>query len=164
MTSLKLSFAVTFIAALLLAAPAASASHYRLPIGDRCIVTDGELKALKREGITTTLELFERTARRADRETLARKTAIPFPRLTELASQVDLLRVTGVGPTMVRLLQTGGVRHTRDLRAAKVDALLARLQAANGIHRVTEELPPREMVEDWIDQARGMEQLLEGVQ
>ncbi|MCA9513586.1 MAG: DUF4332 domain-containing protein [Myxococcales bacterium] len=143
---------------------AAQASHYRLPIKDRPIVNADELRALAGQGIGTTLALFQRTAKLADRKELAAKSGIPMERLTELACQVDLLRVIGVGPSMMRLLQLAGVRHAGDLAAAGADDLLTRLEAANAAQKVADVLPRVEIVADWIGKAKALPSLLEGVQ
>jgi predicted flap endonuclease-1-like 5' DNA nuclease len=112
----------------------ASASHYRLPVDG--LVTVDETEALKKAGIATTLDLLDAIAPKAGRESVASKSGLTFARLTTLAAQVDLLRVNGLGPSMVRLLQAGGVRHARDLAKAAPAELRARLEAANGVHRI----------------------------
>jgi len=141
---------------------AAQASHYRLPADG--FVSDEELEALAKAGVHTTLDLLQRAAKVTDREALARKTGLPLTRLTTLACQVDLLRVKGLGPSMVRLLQTAGIRHTRDLRATEPDGLLERLRAANSIHHIAPVLPRTEILAEWIGQAKRLEWLLEGTQ
>ena len=151
--------AVAIVAAL---ATIAQASHYRLPADG--FVSDDEYAALKTAMVLTTSDLLQRAARVTDREALARVTGIPLARLTTLACQVDLLRVKGLGPSMVRLLQTAGVRHTRDLAAAGPGELLDRLRAANSIHNIAPVLPQPEVLEDWIAQAAKLEWLLEGTQ
>lgn len=147
---------------LVVAASGARASHYRLPADG--LVTEEEHAALKRAEVLTTLDLLRRAARVNDREALARDSGLPLTRLTTLACQADLLRVKGLGPSMVRLLQTAGIRHTRDLRATEPDGLLERLRAANSIHNIAPVLPQREILEDWIDQAKKLEWMLEGTQ
>jgi len=141
---------------------AALASHYRLPADG--LVSAHEHRVLDKHGIHTTEDLLRAAAPLASREALARKTRLPLPRLTTLACQVDLLRVSGIGPSMVKLLQSGGVRHTRDLRAASPAELAQRLSAANAIHNIAPVLPDEAMLEDWIAQATQLEWVLEGTQ
>ncbi|PKN56071.1 MAG: hypothetical protein CVU56_17985 [Deltaproteobacteria bacterium HGW-Deltaproteobacteria-14] len=140
----------------------AHASHYRLPADG--LVTGEEHAALKRVKVLTTLDLLRRAARVSDRESLARDSGLPLARLTTLACQADLLRIKGLGPSMVRLLQTAGIRHTRDLGATEPDGLLERLRAANSIHNIAPVLPQRAILEDWIDQAKRLDWTLEGTQ
>jgi len=146
----------------LTAAPqAARASHYRLATSG--LVSRVELTALEGAGVKTTADLLERTAPRRARRRLVRVTKLSSARLTELATQCDLLRVRGVGPTMVRLLQASGVRHTGLLSKTTAAALRAKMAAANKLYRVTEVLPDEATVGDWIAQARALPRLLEGV-
>lgn len=140
----------------------ASASHYRLPVDG--LVTVDETEALKKAGIATTLDLLDAIAPKAGRESVASKSGLTFARLTTLAAQVDLLRVNGLGPSMVRLLQAGGVRHARDLAKAAPAELRARLEAANGVHRIAPVLPSEGILEDWIRQASGLKPIVEGLQ
>lgn len=140
---------------------AASASHYRLPAAG--LVSGEETKSLNAANVHTTVDLLERTASVKDRKKLVRQTRISFVRLTELATQCDLLRIKGVGPSMVRLLQAAGVRHTMALKAASAGALMGRLEAANNSHRITEVLPDVTQVAAWIASAKGLEARLEGI-
>lgn len=149
-------------ALLLAASPMASASHYRLPVDG--LVTIDETEALKKAGIATTLDLLDAIAATAGRESVASKSGLTFARLTTLAAQVDLLRVNGLGPSMVRLLQAGGVRHARDLAKSAPGELRARLEAANGVHRIAPVLPSEGILEDWIRQAGGLKPIVEGLQ
>lgn len=153
---------VAVAALTVVATSGAHASHYRLPADG--LVTGEEHAALKRARVQTTLDLLRRAARVGDREDLARESGLPLARLTTLVCQADLLRVKGLGPSMVRLLQTAGIRHTRDLKATEPDGLLERLRAANSIHNIAPVLPQREILEDWIDQAKKLDWMLEGTQ
>ncbi|PIE19650.1 MAG: hypothetical protein CSA66_02210 [Proteobacteria bacterium] len=153
--------ALVFVASTAFVAPTAFASHYRLPAGG--MVTSEEHRQLKRVGVDTTLALLRRAAPVTGREDLARTSGLTFNRLTTLACQVDLLRIKGLGPSMVKLLQTAGVRHTRDLRASAVDDLHARLATANSIHHIAHVLPQPGVLDSWIGQAKALKQVLEGV-
>ncbi len=158
----KLGSLVAAIAALFLSTSPATASHYRLPVDG--LVTVEESEALKKAGISTTLDLLDAIATTAGREGVASKSGLTFARLTLLAAQVDLLRVNGLGPSMVRLLQAGGVRHARDLAKSAPAELRARLEAANGVHRIAPVLPSEGILEDWIRQAGGLKSVVEGLQ
>ncbi len=158
---LSLGAALLLGALALAVAPPARASHYRLATSG--IVSRAELTALQAAGVQTTADLLERTAPRRARVRLARATKLSAARLTELATQCDLLRVRGVGPTMMRLLQASGVRHTGLLSKATAASLRAKMGAANKLYRLTEVLPDEATVGDWIQQARALPRLLEGV-
>ena len=140
----------------------AHASHYRLPVEN--LITEAETESLKKAGIETTLALLDAIATVASREKVASRSGLTFARLTVLAAQVDLLRVNGLGPSMVRLLQAGGVRHARDLAAASAAELHKRIEAANSVHRIAPVLPSEGILEDWIKQAKGLKAIVEGLQ
>lgn len=143
-------------------AGSAFASHYRLPVDN--LINDNETEALKKAGIETTLALLDAVGSIAGREQVASKSGLTFARLSILASQVDLLRVNGLGPSMVRLLQAGGIRHARDLAQAAPADLHKRIEAANGVHRIAPVLPSEVILQDWIKQARSLKPVVEGLQ
>ena len=91
------------------------ASHYRLSPGFS-LVTEPERKALKSEGVRTTSALLKATGKRKARRALSKATGVSFARLTELATQCDLLRIKGLGPTAVRLLQAARVKRLDKFR------------------------------------------------
>ncbi|MCC6620470.1 MAG: DUF4332 domain-containing protein [Deltaproteobacteria bacterium] len=140
----------------------AHAGHYRLPVDN--LVTVDESNALSKAGIRTTLGLLDHVAPLDKRRALAAKSGLTFVRLSTLATQIDLLRVEGVGPSMVRLLQAAGIRHTRDLGAADAAGLREKMRVANGVHQISSVLPQEDVVRSWIESARGLPQILEGVQ
>lgn len=140
----------------------AQASHYRLPVEN--LVSEVETTALGKAGVDTTLVLLDKIAKVTARQALAAKTGLTFARLSTLASQVDLLRVGGVGPSMVRLLQAAGIRHTRDLKAASPAALRDKMRVANDVQGLTPVVPQEDVVRDWITQAAGLPQVVEGLQ
>lgn len=158
---LALGVASVVAALALIWAPPVWASHYRLSTSG--LVSRAELTALEGAGVKTTADLLERTAPRRARARLTRATGLSLARLTELGTQCDLLRVRGVGPTMVRLLQASGVRHTGLLSKSTAAALRVKMAAANKLHRLTEVLPDEATVGDWIAQAQALPRLLEGV-
>jgi len=156
----NLIVAVTTLVALGAAAPA-WAGHYRLPVEN--LITVEESGALSKAGIQTTLALLEQIARVGPRKAIAAKTGLTYVRLSTLAAQADLLRVEGVGPSMVLLLQAAGVRHTRDLGAADPAALRDKMAVANGVHNISPVVPQEDVVRSWIQHARGLPQIVEGL-
>lgn len=154
----------SIIVALLLSASslAAHAGHYRLPVDN--LVTIDESQALSKAGIQTTLSLLDHVAPVAKRKALAAKSGLTYVRLSTLATQIDLLRVEGVGPSMVLLLQAAGIKHTRDLGAADPAGLREKMRVANDVHNVSPVLPQEDVVRSWVTHARGLPQIIEGVQ
>lgn len=146
----------------LLAGPGlASASHYRF---DRVeLVTQGEQRALAHAGITDTRSLLGWTASRKRRVWLTRTTGLSYERLTALATQCDLLRIDGVGPSMVEALQKAAVQTTGDLARSQPPELLERLRKATAGTPLRYRLPTEDTLEMWIDNARHLRPLLEDI-
>ncbi|MEZ4269166.1 MAG: DUF4332 domain-containing protein [Myxococcota bacterium] len=141
--------------------PAAEASHYRLPAGG--LVSESEERSLVENSVDSTEALLTHTASLKARRALATATGLSYARLTELATQCDLLRIRGVGPSVVRLLQAAGTRHAAALRQARPEVLAAKIKAANSVHNIMEVLPDIASLTDWIAQARELPKVLEGV-
>jgi predicted flap endonuclease-1-like 5' DNA nuclease len=141
----------TLAVALLVPAPA-QAGHYRLPIEG--LIDESESQALAKAGVTTTLALLQEVASEAKRLKLAQKSGLTIGRVAALAAQVDLLRIDGLGPSMVRLLQGAGIRHSKDLAAAASVALRTKLEAVNGVQHIAGAIPLPEVLDSWIGQAK----------
>jgi len=140
-------------------APEAEASHYRF---DRIeLVTADEQRALRLAGIHDTQDLLRWTASRRNRAWLARTTAISYARLTELATVCDLLRIDGIGPTMVDALQKASIRDTTDLAYAAPTPLLERLRVVTRGTSMRQRLPDEDTLAMWIGDARRLPPLLE---
>ena len=148
------------LAAVLSAAPA-HAGHYRLPIEG--LVDDTDTKALAKAGVTTTLALLQEVATVAKRQKLAQRSGLTIGRVAALAAQVDLLRIDGLGPSMVRLLQSAGIRHSNDLAGAASAALRTKLEAVNGVQHISGTVPLPEVLDAWIGQAKKLPRAVEGL-
>jgi predicted flap endonuclease-1-like 5' DNA nuclease len=144
-----------------LPASPAWAGHYRLPVEG--LFAEGETAAFRKAGLDTTLALLNALAPTKAREQVARRTGISFTRLTLIAAEVDLLRVNGVGPSMVRLMQAAGIRHARDLGRAVATDLARRLEAANATQRIAPVTPNEDILRDWIGQAAALGAMVEGL-
>jgi len=140
----------------------ARASHYRLVSGFP-LITEPERVAFKNEKIRTTQALLKATGKRAARRALAKSTGISLPRLTELATQCDLLRVPGLGPSAVRLLQAARVRHTAGLRHSSASQLHGKLKAVKARLGLAQVVPQTAELQGWISHAKKLRTVLEGV-
>jgi predicted flap endonuclease-1-like 5' DNA nuclease len=149
-----------FALSLLAASSVAQASHYAITEVPR-LITSADAEKLKKAGITTTEELFDKAAKSTDRKALAKASGIKAPALMALAMRADLLRVKGVGTEMVLLLEAAGVKSTAELAKKDAAALTTAVTTANGSKKITEKLPSQVQLEDWIDQAKKLPQVLE---
>lgn len=155
----RLALAPLALALLLVTMGDALASHYRFSRIE--LVTPAEQRVLTRAGINDTRELLGWTASKRRRAWLAETTGLDYARLGILATQCDLLRVDGVGPSMVEALQKAGVQTTADLAHAGTAELLTRLQVATAGTALRYRLPGEDTLSVWIDHARHLRPLLE---
>ena len=158
----RLLLLVALVVAAFTAAPAARAGHYRLPIAG--LVDASDTAALAKAGVTTTLALLQEVSTEAKRKKLAQKSGLTIGRVAALAAQVDLLRIDGLGPSMVRLLQGAGIRHSKDLASAASAALRVKLEAVNGVQHIAGAVPMAEVLDSWIGQAKRLPRAVDGLE
>ena len=149
------------LAGLLLLPAHAQASHYRLPSSG--LVTKVEAKAFAKVGLTSTKALLEAGLVPKQRAVLARKTSIKKARIVDLVRQCDLLRISGVGPSMVRLFQEAGFRDTRGLSRATPATVWKRVSASNSRLRLMPEAPAKELVSVWVSEAKRLPRIVKGM-
>ncbi len=137
----------------------AAASHYRFARIE--MVTPAERAALAAVDVRDTRALLHYTARLSHRVWLARATRIDLDRLAELAAQCDLLRVDGIGPSMVEALHRAGVMDTGSLSREVPGPLLGRLRAATKGTSLRYRLPEESTLSWWIHAARRLRPLLD---
>jgi hypothetical protein len=139
----------------------ARASHYRL--AGSGLVKGKELAGLKKAGITTTKALLEQGATQKARRRMAKQSAIAMPRVLGLVEACDLLRIEGVGPTMVRLFQASGYRHTAKFRRVKSATVWSKIVAANTRLKLVPEPPAKGLVARWVRAAQSMKSVVKGL-
>ncbi len=144
-----------------LAAPVANASHYRLPIDP--MIPSAEATLLAKAGVTTTLALLQEVATPDKRTALAKKSGLTKQRVDDLAHQVDLLRIDGLGPSMVRLLQASGVMSSKALAAEDPAALHQKMTTTNASAQITPVIPQVGLVSAWIAAAKALPQVVTGL-
>ncbi|MGH7902764.1 MAG: DUF4332 domain-containing protein [Candidatus Dormibacteraceae bacterium] len=115
-------------------------------------VAPDECRRLRAIGIRHTNQLLHATNLEADRNTVARRTGIPPPRMLDLCQQCELLEISGMTqhlPVLRRL----GVTTLGALRGAEAADLHRRLVAATGPAAA----PTPGDVQYWISQARAID-------
>ncbi len=148
-----------FAATFLWLANSAQAGHYDLVDIDQ--IPAPERERLVGQGVTNTLQLLERGAKRKDRGALARKAQIPRKTLDLWVRFCDLLRVDGVGPKMAALFQACKVFEVKTFRNETPAALLLKMQEANAREQISEILPTEGHLEAWIGQAKRLPIIVE---
>jgi predicted flap endonuclease-1-like 5' DNA nuclease len=134
----------------------AGASPY--PLAE--ILDKATAETLAKEKVVTSDDLLQRGARVKDRQGLAKATKLPDRKLAEWVKMCDLLRIKGVGPEMVKLLNAGRVTTVKQLRGSKAAPLYKRLLEANKKKKITQNPPTEEQLTAWIEHAKKLELVL----
>jgi predicted flap endonuclease-1-like 5' DNA nuclease len=139
----------------------ARASHYA--VGDvPAIITADDAAKLTKAGVGTTEDLLQKAATPKDRKALTKASGLKATVVMDLARRCDLLRVKGVGPEMVLLLEASGVKTVADLAKKEAAALTSAADTANKAKKITEKPPTEPQFQDWIDQAKKLPPVIEG--
>lgn len=139
----------------------ALASHYA--VADvPSLITAPDAAKLAKAGVGTTEELLQKAAKPKDRKTLAKASGLSAGAVLDLARRCDLLRIKGIGPEMVLLLEAAGVKTAADLSKKEAAALTTEAAQANKAKKITEKPPTEPQFQDWIDQAKKLPVVIEG--
>jgi predicted flap endonuclease-1-like 5' DNA nuclease len=142
----------TVAAAIALFPASAAASHYDLSSID---LVDTDVQArLAKQKIATTEDLWKATATPAQVSRLARSTRVPAAQLREWHDFCDLLRLSGVGPKVARVLSLSGVVRLEHVAAQEPAALTQTIKTTNAGASILGKLPDEDTVRTWIEQAR----------
>ncbi len=108
-------------------------------------------------GITTTEALLRAGATPKERQELAEKIAVSVEIILKWVNRADLMRITGIGEQYSDLLEAAGVDTVPELAQRNPDNLHQKLVEINTEKHLVRRLPARDMVADWIEQAKGLE-------
>ncbi len=113
-------------------------------------------------GINTTQELLERARTPSMREQLAEESDISEKLILEWANLSDLMRIDGVGEEWSDLLEEVGVDTVPELGQRNPDNLWTAIDEfdVSKSHMVRQK-PSKDQVADWIEQAKGLDRMLE---
>ncbi|MFN8671027.1 MAG: DUF4332 domain-containing protein [Candidatus Sericytochromatia bacterium] len=112
-------------------------------------------------GIKYTDDYLKFAGTRKDREALAKKTGISAKLLLEWANHVDLMRIKGVGPKQSNLLEEAGVDSIKELSHRLADNLYPALDKANKAKNLVNQMPSKNQVKDWVEQAKVIKAVVE---
>jgi predicted flap endonuclease-1-like 5' DNA nuclease len=148
--TVTVAFALSFA---LLSARPAGASHYALTEVGR-LIPPSDAEKLQKAGVETTEQLLQKGGTAKDRKALAKASGLSAGTVTTLVKHCDLLRIKGVGPEMVLLLEAAGVKSIADLAKRDAAGLAAATESANKSKKISEKLPTEPQLGDWIEQAK----------
>jgi predicted flap endonuclease-1-like 5' DNA nuclease len=101
-------------------------------------------------------DLLEAGKTREGRIDLAEKTGISIKLILKWVNQSDLFRVDGVGTDYAQLLESAGVNTVVDLSRRNSRNLYTKLVQTNNEKNLVREVPTREVVEKWIQEAKNL--------
>ena len=113
-------------------------------------------------GINTTKDLIERARTPSKRERLAEESDISEKLILEWANLADLMRIKGVGEEWSDLLEEVGVDTVPELAQRNPNNLWEAIEDLDvSKTRLVRKKPTKDQVADWIEQAQGLERILE---
>ncbi len=111
---------------------------------------------LKAAGVDTVEKLLEVGATPQGRQQMEEKTGIGHKLILEWVNLADLMRVKGVGGEYADLLEEAGVDTVKELRHRNPANLHAALLETNEQKRLVRQVPGRNQVADWVEQAKAL--------
>ena len=130
----------------------AYASHYLLD--DVSFFSAAERERFGKQGIEDTEQFLKKASTPKARLALKAATGLEADRIEALAKLCDLLQVKGLGPKMALLFTATGLQHTDALSKADLNDLYPKMKEINNKRHISEVLPRREMVGNWIKAAK----------
>ena len=115
---------------------------------------------LRKNGIRTTEALLKRGATQRGRKELAKTTKLDEKLVLEWINRADLMRCKGVGSEYSDLLEAAGVDTVKELRRRNPVSLTAKMIELNDQKRLVRRLPTEAMVTGWIEDAKGLDQVV----
>jgi predicted flap endonuclease-1-like 5' DNA nuclease len=115
---------------------------------------------MKENGLKTISALLEKGKTEKGREKIAKDTGINRKLILEWVNHADLFRIDGVGSQYSELLEASGVDTVPELALRKFDHLFTKLGEVNAEKKLVRKLPALKQVEDWVEQAKKLPQVV----
>jgi len=116
---------------------------------------------LRNAGITDTDGLLAACKTKSQRKELAEKADISEKLILEWANHSDLYRINGVGSEFADLLEASGVDTVPELAQRNAVNLATKMIEVNDAKNLVRTVPSEKVVAGWVEQATGMERMLE---
>lgn len=153
--------------------PVPSVSHHAVAVVKEAVELEQDIETidgigpvcgglLKNAGVKTVNDLLRAGAREIGRRRLANDVGVSYLTLLKWVYRADLLRVKGVDGKYSALLESAGVNTVGDLATRNPLYLSQTLRVVNKERKVVRgRIPSRETIEDWIDEARKLQCIVE---
>ena len=118
-------------------------------------------KALESAGVNTQEDLLAQGATPAGRKQIAESSGLSEKLVLDCVNRADLARVKGIGEEYSDLLEEAGVDTVPELAQRNAENLYAALKVVNEEKKLVRQLPTRDQVADWINQAKALPRVIE---
>jgi predicted flap endonuclease-1-like 5' DNA nuclease len=115
---------------------------------------------LREVDIQTTDDLLRRCGDKKGREGVSKETGISEKRILDWVNRSDLMRINGVGEEYSDLLEEAGVDTVKELATRNAENLAQAMEEKNASRKLVDRTPSAEVVQKWIDEAKGMEPMV----
>lgn len=115
---------------------------------------------LHRCGIDFQEQLLERCAQPNDRKQVAEAAGISNQLILKWVNQADLARIHGIGEEYAELLERVGVDTVPELAQRNSENLSLKMEAANDKLHLVRQLPTRQLIQRWIEEARHLPRVI----
>lgn len=115
---------------------------------------------LRSAGIRTTGALSKYGATPEGRKDIAKSTGLSQSTIRRWVSEIDLYRVTGIGPEYAELIEKVGVHSVGELANQDPEELYRALARFNRELGTVRKLPTRYQIQGWVKQARRLPELI----
>ncbi len=130
------------------------------PLGDIEGIGAGHAEQLEGLGLRTFDDLLTAGATPKGRAELAAALSVSGELLLRWVNQVDLCRVSGVGPEYADLLEAAGVDTVPELAQRRADNLATTMVEVNGQKGLVRRLPSEDQVAGWIESAKALPRII----
>ena len=113
-------------------------------------------KLLRAMDITTTRDLLDKANTSALRQEIASAMKLQEFVIGKWVSMADLIRVKGVRGQFAELLEASAIISVQQLAQQDATVLTAKMEEVNAKEHRTRVNPSREIVSDWIEQAKSL--------
>jgi len=123
----------------------------------------GEVYAGKLEeaGVRSAEDLLKKGATPKGRKELAEKSGVSEKLVLEWVNHMDLFRIKGVASEYSDLLEEAGVDTVPELAQRNGANLFQKLVEVNDAKKLVRKLPVQSQVEDWIEQAKKLDRVIQ---
>ena len=111
-------------------------------------------------GIKTVEALLKEGCAKSGRKKIAEATGIDQGKILDWVNMADLFRINGVASQFAELLKASGVDTVKELRNRNAENLHAKLEEVNAAKKLTRAVPALSKVQDFIEQAKGLEPVI----